>query len=61
MKFVSQKFDKRSTVVTENEWEKYRRHLSYLYMTEESDDADNTNTIIEHKLSWRSNSVFYLA
>lgn len=36
--------------------ERYWRHLSLEYVTEESDDAENPNGIIEHKLSWRSNS-----
>ncbi len=38
---VPQKFDKRSSVVTATEQEKYWGHLSYMYMTEESDDADD--------------------
>lgn len=29
-------------------------------MTEESDDPDDSNTIIEHKLPWRSNSECFL-
>ena len=38
--------------------ERYWRHLNLDYVTEESDDAENPNGIIEHKLSWRSNSKF---
>ena len=30
--------------------------LSLAYMTEESDDEDNPNGIVEHKLEWRSKS-----
>ena len=30
--------------------------LTYKYMTEESDDDDNPNSIILHKIEWRSNS-----
>ncbi len=56
---VPQKFDKRSSVVTATEWGKYWGHLSYMYMTEESDDADDCNAIVEHKLPWRSNSEYY--
>ena len=29
---------------------------SHFYMTEESDDADDRNTIVLHKLQWRSES-----
>ena len=36
--------------------EKYWKHLNVNYMTEESDDDNNPNVIIEHKLSWRSES-----
>jgi len=53
-----QKFDKRSSVVTATEREKYWKYLSYMYMTEESDDPDDCNIIVEHKLPWRSDSEF---
>ena len=51
-----QKFQRRSSVVTKGEREKYWKHLSLAYVTEESDDPDNPNGIIEHKLLWRSES-----
>ena len=38
------------------EREKYWRFLNLLYITEESDDPDNPNGIIEHKLLWHSDS-----
>lgn len=38
--------------------EKYWKLLSLGYVTEESDDDDNPNGIIEHKLPWRSDSKF---
>ena len=34
--------------------EKYWSKLSLAYVTEESDDPENPNGIIEHKLQWRS-------
>ena len=37
---------------------KYWQTLSLLYITEESDDPDNPNGIIEHKLHWCSQSKF---
>ena len=40
------------------EMEKYWQKLSLLYITEESDDPDNPNGIIEHKLHWCSQSKF---
>ena len=40
------------------ELEKYWLKLSLLYITEESDDPDNPNGIIEHKLHWCSQSKF---
>ena len=43
-------------MVSETEKQKYWVHLNLNYMTEESDDADNPNGIIEHKLPWRSPS-----
>lgn len=39
----------------ENELERWKQ-LSYLYMTEESDDPDDSNIIVYHKLTWRSES-----
>ena len=38
------------------EREKYWQFLNLLYVTEESDDPDNANGLIEHKLPWRSES-----
>lgn len=35
---------------------KYWKNLSFKYMTEESDDAEDENAVIEHKLMWRSQS-----
>ena len=51
-----QKFQRRSTVVSSGEREKYWKHLSLMYVTEESDDPDNPNGLLEHKLPWRSKS-----
>ena len=48
-----QKFQQRSTVVSSGEREKYWKHLSLMYVTEESDDPDNPNGLLEHKLPWR--------
>ena len=42
--------------MTEREMESYWKHLSYACMTEESDDPDCPDTIIQHKLNWRSQS-----
>ena len=53
-----QKFDKRSQVVSKTEYERYWKFLSVEYMTEESDDPDDDNVIIERKLTWRSESEF---
>ena len=39
------------------EAEKYWSKLDLSYMTEESDDPDNPNGIIEHKIPWRSKST----
>ena len=55
---IRQKFQRRTSVVTKGEMEKYWQKLSLLYVTEESDDPDNPNGIIEHKLRWRSQSKF---
>ena len=38
--------------------EKYWKFLSVAYVTEESDDPDNPNGLIEHKLEWTSDSNF---
>lgn len=51
-----QKFQRRTSVVSKVEMEKYWKHLSIAYVTEESDDPDNPNGLIEHKLQWRSES-----
>ncbi len=32
---------------------KYWQHITLAYLTEESDDPDNPNGIIEHKIAWR--------
>ena len=45
-------------MVTKGEREKYWKHLNLMYLTEESDDPENPNGIIEHKLPWRSQSKF---
>ena len=39
--------------------EKYWKFLSVAYVTEESDDPDNPNGLIEHKLEWTSDSNFF--
>lgn len=49
-------FEKRTVVVTEKEMDKYWKHLSQAYMTEESDDPDDPEKIVQHKLPWRSQS-----
>jgi hypothetical protein len=33
---------------------KYWKHVTSCYLTEESDDANDEMTIVEHKLLWRS-------
>ena len=45
-------------MVTAVEMDKYWKFLSLVYMTEESDDPDNPNGIVEHKLEWRSDSKY---
>ena len=55
---IRQKFQRRTSVVTKGEMEKYWQKLCLLYVTEESDDPDNPNGIIEHKLRRRSQSKF---
>ena len=52
--FSMQKFKRRTGVVTSVEMEQYWQHLNLYYVTEESDDAENPNGIIEHKLPWRA-------
>ena len=51
-----QKFQRRSSAVTKGEMDKYWKHLNLSYVTEESDDPDNPNGLVEHKLVWRSKS-----
>ena len=54
--FLSQVYGKRKRAVKEGqEMERMMSH-SHFYMTEESDDADDPNTIVLHKLQWRSES-----
>ena len=36
------------------EMDRYWKHLNLYYVTEESDDPENSNGIIEHKIQWRS-------
>ena len=52
-----QKFKRRAAAVTKVEFEKYWSKLDLSYMTEESDDPDNPNGIVEHKIPWRSKSM----
>ena len=47
-------------MVSKEEREKYWSFLSLMYVTEEFDDPDNPNWIIEHHLSWRSPSEVLL-
>ncbi len=37
---------------------KYWQHITLAYLTEESDDPDNPNGIIEHKIAWRSHGKY---
>ena len=39
---------------------KYWKHITLAYLTEESDDPDNPNGIIEHKIPWRSQGKIYI-
>lgn len=48
--------ERRANVVTPREMERYWRHLNLGFMTEESDDPENPNGIVEHRLLWRSQS-----
>ena len=41
----------------ENEKERWLK-LTYRYMTEESDDEEDSNSIILHKIEWRSDGEF---
>ena len=41
----------------ESEKERWLK-LTYKYMTEESDDEEDSNCIILHKIEWRSDSEF---
>ena len=52
-----QKFKRCAAAVTKVEFEKYWSKLDLSYMTEESDDPDNPNGIVEHKIPWRSKSM----
>ena len=52
-----QKFDRRSVVVLESE-KKYWKELSVEFMSDESDDENDSNTFVIHQLSWRSESQF---
>ena len=40
--------------------EKYWQFLGLAYVTEECDDPDYPNELIEHKFEWRSDSRFSL-
>ena len=45
-----------SLAVTQKEMERFWKELNQAYMTEESDDSDDPDVIILHKLNWRSQS-----
>ena len=51
-----QKFENRSMVVQPSEM-KYWRSLTIDEMSEESDDPEDCNSLILHKLPWRSQGV----
>lgn len=55
--FNFQKYERRETVVTEKEMKLWKA-MSYSYMTEESDDPENSNNLVIHKLPWRSDSEY---
>ena len=38
---------------------KYWKHITYEYMTDESDDDENEGVIILHKHKWRSQCKLY--
>lgn len=46
-------------MVTKTEMENYWQFLSLACVTEELDDPENPNGIIEHKLTWRSSNKLY--
>ena len=50
--FPSNIVRRRSGVVTPLEMDRYWKHLDLYYVTEESDDPDNSNGIVEHKIQW---------
>ena len=54
--FMHKIFEKRTQFVTDKEMTLYWQYLSQGYMTEESDDPENPEKIIQHKLTWRSQS-----
>lgn len=45
-------------MIKQDEMEKFWHKLSVAYVTEESNDPDNPNGIVEHKLQWRFQSRF---
>ena len=47
-----QKFQARTGVVGKAEMERWKYLSLAYYMTEESDDPDNPNGIVENKLQW---------
>ena len=47
-----QKFKRRASAVPKVEFEKYWSKLDLSYTTEESDDPDNPNGIVEHIIPW---------
>lgn len=51
--FSPQKFDNRAVVVRPTEM-KYWKHISIDEMSEESDDPEDPNTLVIHKLPWCS-------
>ena len=52
-----QKFCNRMSMVKPSEMV-YWKQLTLEYMTEESDDPDDSSLIVEHKLQWRSQSKY---
>lgn len=57
--YYVQKFENRAVVVKESEI-KYWKDLSLEYMSEESDDPGDLNTLVVHKLLWCSQGLFYV-
>ena len=47
-------------MVKKVEHERYWKHLDLRYLTEESDDPENPNGIVEHKIMWHSESHSFL-